>query len=152
MDFSESLRTLRNSRNWTQRDLAKESGFTQTAIANWEGGKSTPYPKNVAALAKALGCRPTELLDTPEVRALEAQLAKATSAPPPAIPLASELPEADAPRKISGVLSARYASPPSASQVQAAMARLDRAVSAANQAMAEVNAARLELQTLIEGR
>lgn len=40
--FSERLKELRLEKNLSQRDLAKELGFSQPAIARWEANIQTP--------------------------------------------------------------------------------------------------------------
>ena len=40
--FAERLKELRKEKNLSQRELAKETGFSQAAIARWEKNLQTP--------------------------------------------------------------------------------------------------------------
>ncbi|MBQ7797788.1 MAG: helix-turn-helix transcriptional regulator [Clostridia bacterium] len=40
--FAEKLKELREENNLSQRNLAKELGFSQAAIARWENNLQTP--------------------------------------------------------------------------------------------------------------
>ena len=50
--FAEKLKELRTEKELSQRDLAKETGLSQNAIAFWENKKRVPNANAVAALAK----------------------------------------------------------------------------------------------------
>lgn len=62
------LKTLRESRNLTQVDLAEISGVPQSTISRIESGffKKGPSIDNVVKLAKALGVPVAELLEDDE--------------------------------------------------------------------------------------
>lgn len=46
----------------SQSDLAKMLGVDQTAVHNWEKGKSMPAAKRLPAIAKILNCTVDDLL------------------------------------------------------------------------------------------
>lgn len=50
--FSERLKELRIEKNLTQSTLAKETGFSQAAIARWEAGLQVPNIEVLVAFAK----------------------------------------------------------------------------------------------------
>jgi SOS-response transcriptional repressor LexA len=52
--LSERLRTGRTRLGLTQQGLAKLTGFSLSAIGNWESGQNMPTPAKLGALAKAL--------------------------------------------------------------------------------------------------
>ena len=55
MTFAEKLRQLRESKGWSQGELAEQSGTAQQSIANWETGERVPAFDAVQALCTALG-------------------------------------------------------------------------------------------------
>lgn len=57
-----SVKARRKLRKWTQADLASAVDLSITAIHNLEAGKNGFTDKTLAALAKAFGCRPADLL------------------------------------------------------------------------------------------
>lgn len=57
-----SVRERRKLRGWTLAELASEAGLSTTAVHNLESGKNGFTDKTLAALAKALDCRPADLL------------------------------------------------------------------------------------------
>jgi transcriptional regulator with XRE-family HTH domain len=57
-----SVRERRKARGWTQPELAEKAGISTTAVHNLEAGKNGFTDKTLAALAKALECRPADLL------------------------------------------------------------------------------------------
>ena len=52
---SELLKELRESKGWSQKQLAEVSGLSQQAIAHWELGDREPSATNLFALCRALG-------------------------------------------------------------------------------------------------
>jgi transcriptional regulator with XRE-family HTH domain len=54
---------LRRRKGWTQRDLAREAGVTQTTIVRIEQGTHEPNISTIRKIAEALGVTPAELLD-----------------------------------------------------------------------------------------
>ena len=56
------IRTLRTSKNLTQRALGTLIGVSATSINYWENEEVEPKNKNLAALARALECAPDYLL------------------------------------------------------------------------------------------
>ena len=52
MEFKDRLKELRESKGLSQMDLSKEIGFSQSAIAKWELGKTEPTASAIVAIAK----------------------------------------------------------------------------------------------------
>lgn len=52
--FMDVLKSVRESKGWTQEDLAKSIGVSQQAVQKWEAGKSLPRPARREALLSAL--------------------------------------------------------------------------------------------------
>lgn len=50
--FAERIKQLRLSKGLYQTDVAKETGFSQAAIARWEAGSQTPNLEVAVKLAK----------------------------------------------------------------------------------------------------
>ena len=50
--FAERLKDLRLEQELSQRQLAKATGLSQTAIAHWENGKREPSASMVIILAQ----------------------------------------------------------------------------------------------------
>ena len=57
------LREWRLKRFLSQRELAEKSGVRQPTIARLETRAQRPRPKTVRVLAKALGVKPSELVE-----------------------------------------------------------------------------------------
>jgi transcriptional regulator with XRE-family HTH domain len=57
-----SLRAVRRSKGWTQRELADLAGVSRGSIYRLENGLRGAYPVTVQALARALGVPPAELV------------------------------------------------------------------------------------------
>ena len=55
MSIGARIRVARQSRDWSQTDLAEKLGISQTAVHNWEADNTFPRPANLTALAGALG-------------------------------------------------------------------------------------------------
>jgi transcriptional regulator with XRE-family HTH domain len=53
--LAKNIKAARNSKNWTQHDLAVKSGVSYRSIQNIETCVRTPRPKNIQAIAGALG-------------------------------------------------------------------------------------------------
>lgn len=60
--FAERLKELRVEKGLSQRDIAKETGISQNAIAFWENAKRVPNANAVATLAKFFGVTTDYLL------------------------------------------------------------------------------------------
>ncbi|CAJ50555.1 putative transcriptional regulator, partial [Bordetella avium 197N] len=57
--FSDRLRTARNTRGWTQKELAELSGLTPSAIGNYESGQRAQASASaMLKLAEVLGVSP----------------------------------------------------------------------------------------------
>jgi transcriptional regulator with XRE-family HTH domain len=59
----EKLRTLRETRFLSHRDLAKRAGISPTTVLNLEAGRVEAQRRTVRKLAKALGVDPAELVE-----------------------------------------------------------------------------------------
>lgn len=57
-----NIRNYREAAGLRQSDLAKKLDVDQTAVSNWELGKTKPLRKYHKKLAKLLGCTVEELL------------------------------------------------------------------------------------------
>jgi transcriptional regulator with XRE-family HTH domain len=57
MSYAAGIRTLRNGRNWTQADLAKQigGGITNQSVSGWERGIAKPSRANIFELARIFG-------------------------------------------------------------------------------------------------
>ena len=64
--FSERLKELRIEKNLTQSTLAKETGFSQAAIARWEAGLQVPNIEVLVAFAKYFDVKTDFLLGLEE--------------------------------------------------------------------------------------
>jgi SOS-response transcriptional repressor LexA len=53
--LSERLKSSRLRHGLTQQGLAEVTGFSLSAIGNWESGQNAPSPKKLATLAQKLG-------------------------------------------------------------------------------------------------
>lgn len=60
--FSNRISHFRKKSGLSQSELAKLTGFHQSAIARWESDRVTPTMKNLKILAKALSCSAADLL------------------------------------------------------------------------------------------
>lgn len=59
-----SLRTLRESKNWSRAELARRAGLNAATVGQIEAGRLRPYPSQTLKLATALGL---SLQDTEQV-------------------------------------------------------------------------------------
>ena len=64
---------LRESRDWSQAELARRSGVTKSAISTYELGLRTPSADVVYAFAKVFGVSADYLLGIAERRAVEVE-------------------------------------------------------------------------------
>jgi len=62
MSISTNLRALRNNKDMTQGDLAKESGLKLLQISRIERNESEPRMNTIKKLSIALGCTSDELI------------------------------------------------------------------------------------------
>jgi transcriptional regulator with XRE-family HTH domain len=76
------LRSLRQERHWTILELAEMADLKRSTIQHWENGTSTPDPRSIPRLARALGVQPRDLtiltdeeIGLLELRALSGRLA-----------------------------------------------------------------------------
>lgn len=57
--IADRLKELRNEKELSQDELAKQTGLSRSAISAWESGTRVPAATAVVALAKFLECPPT---------------------------------------------------------------------------------------------
>lgn len=57
------IRQLRQAKNWTQEDLAGESGFDRSYVSGLEVGRRNPTYLKLLKLARSLGIPLPTLLD-----------------------------------------------------------------------------------------
>lgn len=62
------VKELREAAGKTQKQLAKELGVSQPAVANWERGVFLPHTEDLPALARALKCKHIDELYPEEAR------------------------------------------------------------------------------------
>lgn len=55
--FAQALQIERVRKNWTQEDLAKQSGVSRSMIIKYENEDAVPAFDSVCKLADALNCR-----------------------------------------------------------------------------------------------
>ena len=58
-----NVRRIRHEKNWSQEELAFQSGIHQTYISGVEGGARNPTVAVLKRLADALGVSPATLLE-----------------------------------------------------------------------------------------
>jgi ribosome-binding protein aMBF1 (putative translation factor) len=64
-ELGRSVRTLREDKGWSQTELARQTGMTQSAVARFEGGGTVPTLPVLERLAHALGVELVVQLRTP---------------------------------------------------------------------------------------
>jgi transcriptional regulator with XRE-family HTH domain len=70
--FGIRLRKAREQKSLTQVELAKNLGISQSAVAQWESGRSFPAPAMASRLQKLLGISPPAATDEERVLARRA--------------------------------------------------------------------------------
>lgn len=71
LDLGQKVRRLRESRDWSQAELARRAGVTKSAISTYELGLRTPSADVVRSFAKVFGVSADYLLGIAEQRAVE---------------------------------------------------------------------------------
>lgn len=71
MELGQKIRDMRESREWSQAELARRVGVTKSAISTYELGIRTPSADVVYAFAKAFGVSSDYLLGLTKRRAVE---------------------------------------------------------------------------------
>ena len=61
-DMGNRLREIRKAQRYSMAALEKASGVSRTSIYKIENGKTNPTTKTIEKLAKALKCKPRDLL------------------------------------------------------------------------------------------
>ncbi|MGH6949985.1 MAG: helix-turn-helix domain-containing protein [Vitreimonas sp.] len=65
--LARNLKRLRAEKGWSQEELADQAGLHRTYVSGVERGVRNPTITIVAALAKALGVPPADLLERIQV-------------------------------------------------------------------------------------
>lgn len=73
LDLGQKVKRLRESREWSQAELARRAGVTKSAISTYELGIRTPSADVVCSLAKAFGVSADYLLGIAERRSVEVE-------------------------------------------------------------------------------
>lgn len=73
LDLGQKVRRLRESREWSQAELARRTGVTKSAISTYELGTRTPSAEVVCAFAKAFGVSSDYLLGIAERRTVDVE-------------------------------------------------------------------------------
>ena len=63
--FSKKISKYRNSRNWSQADLARESGLTQAEVSRIESGQRLPTMRIVKGLSEAFSSSTKKAFNEP---------------------------------------------------------------------------------------
>tara|TARA_R100000234_G_scaffold119576_1_gene102905 strand:- start:1539 stop:1838 length:300 start_codon:yes stop_codon:yes gene_type:complete len=63
--FAQKMKKARDSRNWTQADLARQSGLTQAEISRVESGSRLPTMRIVKGLAEAFSSSSKQYFNEP---------------------------------------------------------------------------------------
>lgn len=61
-EFGKRLYKMMVEKGWHQSELARRSGLARDSVSTYIRGVSLPEPGNLAALARALGVEPVDLL------------------------------------------------------------------------------------------
>lgn len=61
-EFGKRLYQLMLGKGWNQSQLARYAGIGRDSVSQYMRGRTFPTPQNLAALAKALSCRPEDIL------------------------------------------------------------------------------------------
>ena len=72
LEIYKNIKAMRQSKEWTQDDLANRAGYTGKAVISYiEAGKIDLPLSRVYTLADALGCTVADLLGIPTVDGLD---------------------------------------------------------------------------------
>lgn len=69
------IQALRERKSWKQIDLARATGYDPAFISYIESGKKVPSLEGLIKFAFALNVTPSALLDIPEFKQLETEIA-----------------------------------------------------------------------------
>lgn len=61
MEIAEKIAELRKRAGYTQKELARLLNVDQSAVSQWESGKTRPLRKMHDTIARVLGCTVDEL-------------------------------------------------------------------------------------------
>lgn len=68
MSIGDNIKKMRNSKDWTQRELAEKSGVTRESIGNYERGDRVPPADILNKIVAALNCNYWDLVYPEEER------------------------------------------------------------------------------------
>ncbi len=71
--LDQKIRQLRESRGWSQADLARRAGITRSAVSTYEQGQRTPSADVIRCFAIAFGVSADYLLGISERRTVEVE-------------------------------------------------------------------------------
>ena len=57
-----NIRKIRERKKISQKSIAELIGVTQSAVSQWESGKTTPTAQNIIDLARILDCTTDDIL------------------------------------------------------------------------------------------
>lgn len=60
--MAERLRAMLDARGWSQTDLAERAGLTPASVNRYVNGSREPRAETIAAIADALGAKPSDLI------------------------------------------------------------------------------------------
>lgn len=75
-EFAKRLYERMTGKGWTQSQLARYAGLNRDAMSTYIRARSMPSPESLAKLAKALDCKPEELMPNYYEAAVAEQPAK----------------------------------------------------------------------------
>jgi transcriptional regulator with XRE-family HTH domain len=58
----EKIKSLREGKGWTMRDLAEQAGLSEASVCRWEMGDRVPKVESLLRLSKALEVGVEELM------------------------------------------------------------------------------------------
>ena len=65
------LSALLSERGMSQRELAEAAGLTPASVSRYVNGEREPRAPTIAALADALGVKPSDIIGTPDEQELD---------------------------------------------------------------------------------
>lgn len=71
IEWAKRLQKQMTERGWNQSELARKAGLSRDNISNYVAKGRIPSPVHLAKIAKALGCKPEELLPSRGMPSME---------------------------------------------------------------------------------
>lgn len=82
MTTGEWVRTSRMAKGWSQMSLGEKAGVSQAQVSQWERGRFSPSPEQLAKLAAVLGSAPESTIE-PAAKSEAKRQKRADPKPPP---------------------------------------------------------------------